>query len=474
MTEPAAISKRPASAPADATASTTQTRDAARRATDRTAGRTFAEKLLLRASGRDPERDRLVPGEIVEAAPDVALSHDNTAAIAGIWSKLGQDRVAIAERIAITLDHAAPAPTPKHAKNHQDIRRFVREQGIAHFFEVGRGICHQVLSEEAIVLPGHLVLGADSHTPHFGWMGAMGVGIGRSEMAALWALGTLWLRVPETIEIRLEGKLSPWVSAKDLALHILGTFGADGGIYRSVELRGSAVARMGLAERAVLANMMAEFGVKSSFVDPDDAVFSYLAERLARRTRMAPEAAQERVRAGAIASDPDALYEARHVLDVGALEPQVACPHAVDRTVPVSEVETVHVDQAFLGTCTNGRLEDLEAACSVLRGQHVAAGTRLLVIPASSEVLAEAVRRGLVGELLAAGAVIGPPGCGPCMGNHLGVMAPGEVCISSANRNFQGRMGTKESEIYLASPAVVAASAVAGHIAHPANVAAGG
>jgi 3-isopropylmalate/(R)-2-methylmalate dehydratase large subunit len=438
----------------------------------RARGLTCAEAVLARASGRD-ERDAPSPGEIVEVTPDFAFSHDNTAAIAAIWRELGQERVAIAERLAVTFDHAVPAPTPRHALNHAEARRFAQEQGIRHLFEVGRGICHQVLSEEALVLPGQLVLGADSHTPHFGWMGAMGVGIGRTEMAAVWALGSIWLRVPESIEIRFDGEPSRWVDAKDLALWVLGSFGAEGGSYRSVELRGTAVARLSLAERATLANMMAELGAKCAFVDPDDAVFEYLAERLARRTGCGHDAAAATVRAGAVFPDPDASYAERHALDVSALEPQVACPHAVDRTVSVTTLHDVRVDQAFLGTCTNGRLEDLEAARQVVRGRRVAQGTRFVVIPASSEVLQAGVASGAVADLLAAGAVLGTPGCGPCMGNHQGVLAPGEVCVSSGNRNYRGRMGTKGAEIYLASPAVVAASAIAGRIAHPAEVCAG-
>ena len=431
---------------------------------------TFAQKALARASGIDPAAGCPAPGTLVEARPDVALSHDNTAAIAEIWGTLGPERVAIPERMAVTLDHAVPAPTPKHAENHARVRSFAREQGVAHLFEVGRGICHQVLSEEALVLPGQLVLGADSHTPHFGWMGAMGVGVGRTEMAAVWALGGLWLKVPESLEIRLEGRLDPWASAKDVALHLLGTFGADGGLYRSVEVRGAAVEAWSLAERAVIANMMAEFGAKTSYLEPDEAVFSTLAAALSERLGLGREEAAERVRADALYPDPDAVYHAQHEIDIGGLEPRVACPHTVDATVPVSEVAGVRVDQAFIGTCTNGRLEDLEAVHRVLAGNRVAAGTRMVIVPASSRVLEEAAHRGWVADLVAAGAVFGPPGCGPCMGNHLGVLAPGEVCISSANRNFQGRMGTRDAAIYLASPAVVAASAVAGRIAHPAEV----
>ncbi|MDX1383631.1 MAG: 3-isopropylmalate dehydratase large subunit [Thermoanaerobaculia bacterium] len=429
--------------------------------------KTFAEKALARAAGLD----EVVPGQIVDARPDVALSHDNSAAIRDIWRRLGQERVAIPERMAITLDHAVPAPTPRHAQNHAEIRAFVAEQGIERFFEVGRGICHQVLSEEAIVRPGQLVLGADSHTPHFGWMGSFGAGIGRSEMAVVWATGELWLRVPESIRIELSGTLPPWVTSKDVALHLIGALGQDGGLYRSVEIGGDGVAALSLESRMALANMMAEMGAKNAYLEPDAQVFGWLAERLVARGRAdSVDAALGELEAGALYPDPDATYAEVHRFDLAALEPHVACPHRVDNTRTVGELAEIRVDQAFVGTCTNGRVEDLEQVHRVLSGRHVAAGTRLLIVPASSEVLAEAVRRGWVGDLMAAGAVFGTPGCGPCMGNHLGVLAPGEVCISSANRNFRGRMGTPEAEIYLASPAVVAASAVLGRIASPREV----
>ena len=443
---------------------------------------TFAQKALARACGLPS----VEVGQVVDARPDVVLSHDNSAAIREIWLRFSQDRVVSPERMAITLDHAVPAPTPRHARNHAEIRRFVAEQGIDNFFEVGRGICHQVLSEEAIVLPGQLILGADSHTPHFGWMGAFGAGVGRSEMATLWATGELWLRVPESIQIRLTGTLSEWVTAKDIALSLIGSLGADGGLYKSVELVGDGVVSLSLAGRMALANMMAEFGAKCSYLPPDQAVFSDLALRTVRRQMrkrevQSPEPepeevarARDRIRSGALYPDDDAHYELRHTLDSADLRPRVACPHTVDNTVAVEELRHVNVDQAFIGTCTNGRLEDLEAAHRILRGRRIASGTRLLIVPASSQVLVEAVQRGLVAELVAAGAVFGTPGCGPCMGNHLGVLAPGEVCISSANRNFKGRMGTPEAEIYLASPAVVAASAVAGRIVAPEEIVEGG
>jgi 3-isopropylmalate/(R)-2-methylmalate dehydratase large subunit len=433
---------------------------------------TFVQKALARAAGLA----HVAVGQVVDARPDIVLSHDNTAAIRRIWQEFGQARIAIPDRVAITLDHAVPAPTTKHAQNHAEIRAFVAEQGIRHFWEVGRGICHQVLSEEAVVLPGQTILGADSHTTHFGWLGAFGAGIGRSEVAVLWATGELWLRVPETMQIVLEGELPLGVTAKDFALRLIGDLGADGGIYYALEFCGSGVDRLSLEQRMVLPNMMAEFGAKSAYVAPDTSTLDYLAGRLAKRLarRGAPASApalREELAANALYPDPGANYAAVHHYRAAALEPTVACPHSVDNVVGVSQVAGVKVQQAFLGTCTNGRLEDIAAAAQVVRGRRVAPGTRFLVIPASSQILQEALRLGYIETLVDAGAVIGVPGCGPCMGNHMGIPAPGEVTISSANRNFRGRMGTPEAEIYLANPAVVAASAVLGRIGDPRELA---
>jgi len=413
-------------------------------------GQTFAEKVLARYSGKR----RVKPGDIVEVTPQVALSHDNTAAIAGIFHRMGGKKVLNPQMNAIILDHAAPAPTSKHAENHRIIRDFVSEQGIPNFYDVGRGICHQVLVEEGLALPGEIVLGSDSHTPHAGVMGAFGAGIGRSEMASIWAVGTLWLRVPESLKIIVTGKIPLWATPKDLALRIIGDLGADGALYLSVEWQGNVITDMSLSERATLTNMAAEMGAKNSYIPPDDTTLDYLSERARREFEP-------------LLPDPEAAY--LHVLEIDAssLEPMIACPHTVDNVKPLSEVTGTKVNQAFLGTCTNGRLEDLASAAEILRGRKVAPGARMIVIPASSEVLLEALRKGYVEDFLKAGALVESPGCGPCMGNHLGVPAPGEVTISTANRNFQGRMGTKESEIYLASPAIVAASAVTGKITHP-------
>ena len=429
---------------------------------------TFAQKALARAAGLD----YVEVGQVVDARPDIVLSHDNTAAIRRIWQQFGQERVLIPERIAITLDHAVPAPTTKHAQNHAEIRQFVSEQGIRHFFEVGRGICHQVLSEEALVLPGQLILGADSHTTHFGWLGAFGAGIGRSEVATLWATGELWLRVPESMKIVLEGELPPGVTAKDFALRVIGDLGADGGLYMSIEFHGSGIAAMSLESRMVLPNMMAEFGAKNAWIAADEKTVAYLEQRLKRRLEIGDWRLGKGIQSPisnlqSLLPDTNATYAATHHYRAAELEPYIACPHSVDKVVPLSAVAGTRVQQAFLGTCTNGRLEDLAAAAAVIRGRRVAPGVRFLVIPASSEVLKAALECGYIQEFVEAGAVIGVPGCGPCMGNHMGIPAPGEVTISSANRNFRGRMGTADSEIYLANPAVVAATAVAGVIADP-------
>jgi 3-isopropylmalate/(R)-2-methylmalate dehydratase large subunit len=421
----------------------------------RAEARTFAEKALARAAGAADAR----AGEILEVRPDRILSHDNTAAIAQIFLKeLGAQKVHDPSRLVVVLDHASPPPTPKHAQNHAEARAFVRAQGVRDFFDIGRGICHQVVGEEALLLPGQVILGADSHTTHHGWMGAFGAGIGRSEAAALWATGRLWLRVPQSVGITLKGGLRPGVTTKDLCLALIGELGADGGLYLSVEFEGPGLRSLTIDSRMVIPNVMAEFGVKNAFVKPDDAVFEYLDSRRSGRAR------RSECEASALFPDPGAEYLAEYEVDLGAVEPMVAAPHGVDQGLTLAEAAGRPIDLAFIGTCTNGRLEDLRAAARILRGKKVARGTRLLVNPASVEVYRAAIEAGILGELLDAGAVIGVPGCGPCMGNHLGIPAAGEVVFSTANRNFKGRMGQPESEIYLGSPALVALGAVLGRI----------
>ncbi len=416
-------------------------------------GMTFAEKILADKAGLGT----VVPGQIVEISPDTALSHDNAAAIYEIFKRIGVDRVARADTIAIVLDHATPAPTTKHADNHRVIREMVKEQGIEHFYDVGEGICHQILVEKGLSLPGEIVLGSDSHTPHAGVTGAFGVGIGRSEMASVWATGQLWLRVPESMKITVTNQLPEGVMSKDLALKIIGDMGADGALYMSVEWHGEAISALDLSSRATLPNLMAEMGAKNSYVPPDDTVLDFLRGRAQRPyTPLYPDA--------------DAKYDVELAYDGASIEPMIARPHTVDNVVPLSQVAGTKVDQAFLGACTNGRLEDLAAAASVLQGRKVSPGMRLIVIPASREVYLRAMEAGYLRTFVEAGGMVESPGCGPCMGNHMGAPAVGDVSISTANRNFRGRMGTKESEVYLASPLVVAASAVAGKIVHPADL----
>ncbi len=425
-------------------------------------GYTFAEKALARAAGVNSAR----AGDILDVKPDVVFSHDNTAPIRRIFDKIGAPRIAIPEKIAVTLDHAVPAPTTEHAQNHAEIREWVRQNGIAHFFEVGRGICHQVLSEEALVLPGEVVFGSDSHTTHFGWLGAFGMGVGRTEMAALWATGELWLRVPETLKVVLSGRPRPGVTAKDVTLKLIGQQGVDGGKYRAVEISGETVGYWSIDELPVMPNMMAEFGAMSAYIAPDERVLAYVEERRNRKDAKRSGKGQRALREYTpIYPDGDAVYDEMAHLDVTDLEPQIALPHLPDNVVDLSQAAGTPIQQAFIGTCTGGRLEDLQAAAEVVRGKRVRC--RLVVIPASEEVLLAAVQDGTLATLIAAGAAINTPGCGPCMGNHMGVPAPNEASIISGSRNFKGRMGTADAPIYLASPYVVAASAVAGAIADP-------
>ncbi len=411
-------------------------------------GLTFAEKALARAAGVETAR----AGDVLDVRPDLVFSHDNSAAIRRIFNEIGAPRVVRPERVAITLDHAAPAPTTLHARNHAEIREWVRQQNIGHFFEVGRGICHQVISEEALVLPGEVVLGADSHTTHFGWLGALGVGVGRTELAALWATGELWLRVPESMRVTLNGAPSPGVTAKDIALRLLGDCGVDGGGYRCIEFAGDTVGALSVDERPVLTNMMAEFGAMTAYMPPDPTVYDFLE---ARRTREYTP----------LFPDADAVYSHEHALDVAALEPQIAFPHQPDQVRTLSDALGQPIQQAFIGTCTGGRYADIAAAAQVVRGQRLR--SRLLVIPASAQILRRMAEDGTLTTLIEAGASIGTPGCGPCMGNHLGVPAPDEATISTGSRNFNGRMGTPNAPVYLANPYVVAASAVTGCITHP-------
>lgn len=411
---------------------------------------TFTEKALARAAGVDSAH----AGDVLDITPNLTFSHDNSAAILRTFEQIGAPGIARPERVAITLDHAVPAPTTLHAQNHADIRAFVAKHGLR-LFEVGRGICHQVLSEEGLVAPGEVVFGADSHTTHFGWLGAFGMGVGRTEVAALWATGSLWLRVPESMRITLTGNIPTGVTAKDIALAILGRWTVEGGQYRAVEFAGDALAQIPLDDRPVIPNMMSEFGAMSAYFPPDEAVLAYVRARTGRSfTPLYPDA--------------DAHYVEDLTLDVSTLEPLVALPHLPDNIAPLSQVAGTPIQQAFIGTCTGGRYADLKAAADVVRGQKLKA--RLIVIPASAQVLQQALETGVLADLINAGAALSTPGCGPCMGNHMGVPASGEVTISTGSRNFKGRMGTPDAPVYLANAAVVAAAAVAGQIINPQEV----
>lgn len=416
-------------------------------------GSTFAEKVLARKAGLA----HVAPGQIVTVRPDKLLTHDNTAAISKTFGQIGVERMADPSMSVIVLDHVVPPADETYAINHKVVREFVAEQGIEAFYDIGEGICHQVLPEKGYAWPGAVIVGSDSHTTTHGAFGAFAVGIGRTEAAAVMATGQIWLRVPSSFRILINGRLPERVSAKDVILRVIGDLGADGADYRSVEFAGETVRQMSIAGRMVLCNMAAEMGAKNGVVEPDEKTRAWLTGRVAHET--------EEVHA-----DPDAIYERLIEYDVGDLAPQVARPHTVDNVVPVTEVAGTKIDQALIGTCTNGRLEDLEIAAQILRGKHIAPGVRLLVLPASREVLLEAIQLGIVADLVAAGATLLNPGCGPCLGAHQGCMAPGEVTISTANRNFKGRMGSKEAFIYLASPATVASSALTGVITDPREV----
>jgi len=413
-------------------------------------GHTFVEKVLARKAGLDS----VVPGQIVTVRPDKLLTHDNTAAISKKFRQIGVERVADPNISVIVLDHVVPAANETYAINHKIIRQFVAEQGISAFYDIGEGICHQVLPEKGHAWPGAVIVGSDSHTPTHGAFGAFAAGIGRTEAAAVMATGQIWLRVPESLRIVVNGTLPERVSAKDVILHIIGDLRADGANYCSVEFAGETVREMSIASRMVLTNMAAEMGAKNGVVEPDEVTRAWLRGRV--------EHDYEEVHA-----DPDATYERVVEYNVDEFAPQVAKPHTVDNVVPVTEVAGTPINQALVGTCTNGRLEDLAAAADILRGRHIAPSVRLLVLPASREILLTAIERGFVSDMVAAGATLLNPGCGPCLGAHEGCMAPGEMTISTANRNFKGRMGSKEAFIYLASPATVAASALSGVITDP-------
>jgi homoaconitate hydratase family protein len=384
---------------------------------------------------------------------DRIMAHEAFGACARTLLELGITQLFDPDRVVVILDHYFPAPTPQAARIHRLVRQLAERFGIRHFLGQA-GICHQVLSERGYILPGHLVLGTDSHSTTYGAFGAAGAGIGLTEMSYLLATGELWMQVPPTIRFDLVGEPSAGLMSKDIVLHIAGGFGTEVAQYRAIEFAGPVASRMTIASRMTMSNMGIELGAKFAFFAADEQTVAYLCERTDERlTPFGP--------------DPDATYAAVHEVDVSNLEPQVACPHNPGNVKPISQVGEVRVDQAFLGSCTNGRLEDLAVAAQILKGRKVHPRTRLLITPASQQVYLEATAAGYTQVLLEAGAYITPAACGACPGGHMGVLGAGEACISSTNRNFRGRMGSPEAEVYLGSPATVAAAAVAGRIVDP-------
>ncbi|MCU0860975.1 MAG: 3-isopropylmalate dehydratase large subunit [Methanomassiliicoccales archaeon] len=414
--------------------------------------RTFAEKVLSRASGKDART-----GDIVTARIDLAMSHENSLLVLTAFREMGAGRIWDPEKVVLLFDHRVPANTVKAAGGHKTVRDFVRSSGIPNFYDFREGVCHQVLPEKGHVLPGMLVVGTDSHTTTYGALGAFSTGIGATEMASVWATGDLWLRVPETLRLVLRGPLPEGTSAKDVSLRIIGDLGSDGADYQCVEYTGPVVDGLSLSGRMVLSNMSVEMGAKAGICFPDRKTLDYVSHR--SRAKLAP-----------VTSDQGAELRETVEMDMSSLGPQVAKPHAVDNVVAVEEVAGTPIDQAFIGSCTNGRLEDLEEAERLLRGRQASPKVRLIVAPASRDVYIEASEKGILASLARSGAVILNPGCGPCLGAHEGLLAPGERCISTTNRNFKGRMGSPEAEVYLASPATVAASAIKGEVADPREV----
>jgi 3-isopropylmalate/(R)-2-methylmalate dehydratase large subunit len=419
---------------------------------DRMPGMTFCQKVLSRASGTSAN-----PGDIVSAKIDLAMSHENSLLVMKAFREMGAKKIWDRNKVVVLFDHRVPANTVKTAEGHRAVREFAKEAELPHFLDLGEGICHQVIPEKGFSLPGMLIVGTDSHTTTYGAFGAFATGIGATEMAVVWATGELWLRTPETIRVRMIGALSKRVSSKDAILHVIGDLGADGASYACVEFSGIVVDRMSIASRMVLSNMSTEMGAKTGVVFPDEKTKEYLSTRASGKWE-------------SVFSDPSAEVKEEREYDLSGLTPQVARPHRVDDVVPIEEVEGKSIDQAFIGSCTNGRLEDLQIARDVLRGMRVADSVRFIVAPASRKIYMEAVETGVLADLVRSGGIVLNPGCGPCLGAHQGLLAAGERCISTTNRNFRGRMGSPEAEIYLASPATVAASALKGQIADPREV----
>ena len=424
-------------------------------------GKTVVEKILARASGRASVH----AGDVVEPRVDLAMSHENAALVINQFREILEGTGLLARpwdpsKIAIIFDHRVPAESAKTATNQVRVRAFVAEHGIAKFHDIRGdvgGICHQILPECGYVRPGMVVVGTDSHTTSHGALGAFAFGIGATEMASVWALGTaVNVEVPSTIRIEVKGSFPELVGPKDLILHLVGLLTAQGANFRALEFSGETIERLSTSGRLVLCNMSVEAGATSGIVPADQETVRYLREEAGVSEPL-----------DLVASDRDAEYESVVAIDVSNLPPLVACPHTVDNVKPVTAVAGTPVQQVVIGSCTNGRLDDLAVAAHIMRGRRVAEGTRMLVFPASARIYAEALRLGYLGDFIAAGAVVMNPGCGPCLGIHEGALGDGETAISTTNRNFKGRMGNPASQVYLSSPAVAAASALTGVITDP-------
>ena len=407
------------------------------------------EKILAKASGNK----KVEAGDIVTVDVDVAGINDLYLQVLYSFDDIGRPKVWDPSKVVFFFDHYAPAPTIKSAANQKVMRDFAAAQGIENVFDINMGICHQVLVESGMSKPGSVVVITDSHSTTHGALGALGTGVGATDLAAIMASGKTWMMVPEIMAIRIEGEIPKGVSSKDIILSVLGDLGPSAAGYKAIEYLGETVESMPLAERMVLCNMAVELGAKTSYISPSEEIVRYVESH--------------GVDFEVLETDEDFKYSKEYIIDVSKLVPQVAMPHSIDNVGPVGVCASKRIDQAFIGTCTGGRLEDIAAATSILKGKKIASGTRLVVIPASTNILMQAMSKGYVQALLEAGATFSTPGCGPCLGAHQGVIAAGETCITTSSRNFPGRMGSTDAGVYVASPATVAASALTGRISDP-------
>lgn len=413
---------------------------------------TITEKILAAHAGRDT----VAPGELINVRIDMALANDITAPIAiDLFEASGTESVFDPERIALVPDHFVPNKDIKSAIQVQTMRAFAKKYHIKHFFELGEmGIEHALLPEQGLVLPGDVVIGADSHTCTYGALGAFATGVGSTDIAAALITGEVWFKVPESIKFTYSGQLTQWVTGKDLILYTIGDIGVDGATYKAMEFTGDAINDLPVSDRMTMANMAIEAGAKNGIITPDESTLDYVGPRAKRPFEC-------------YASDPDAQYAELKTYDVSGIEPQVAFPYLPDNTRGISEVGNVPIQQAVIGSCTNGRIEDLRLAASVLNGHTVNDNIRLIVIPATPTIYRQAMEEGLLEVFLSAKGIVSPPTCGPCLGGFMGILGPGERAVATTNRNFVGRMGHSSSEVYLANPAVAAASAVLGRIGSP-------